>query len=265
MSTAGGAARAPSGSPSSLSVPTGVHLCRGEPARLREGAARCRSPARPLPAAGASAGTGLRVPPVARGAGRAGAGCGAGREAAPSPCSPGPRAASAAGSSPCRGRWCPGSSGAGAASAGPPGLVLRSWQELWGTGCPLCAALGCLSCHRASLVLASSSAYKRFSALLPKEERVNVCSARIPKSQILTLPELRVRCRARRTRYCSLCLGVFGQGPVYLPRCSALDVTFTYRTAAVPTNSFRVLAVPWRIPEIPTARGGTGQGRSHCV
>lgn len=79
VSTAGGAARAPSGSPSSLSVPTGVHLCRGEPARLREGAARCRSPARPSPAAGASAGTGLRVPPVARGAGRAGAGCGAGR------------------------------------------------------------------------------------------------------------------------------------------------------------------------------------------
>ncbi|NXN71784.1 CIB1 protein, partial [Himantopus himantopus] len=53
---------------------------------------------------------------------------------------------------------------------------------------------GCLprrSRHRASLVLASSSAYKRFSELLPKEERENACSARVPKSQILTLPELR--------------------------------------------------------------------------
>ncbi|NXI39246.1 CIB1 protein, partial [Galbula dea] len=35
-------------------------------------------------------------------------------------------------------------------------------------------------------------AYKRFSELLPKEERKNACSARVPKSQILTLPELRV-------------------------------------------------------------------------
>ncbi|KAM6315688.1 calcium and integrin-binding protein 1-like isoform 1-T3 [Podargus strigoides] len=34
-------------------------------------------------------------------------------------------------------------------------------------------------------------AYKRFSDLLPKEERENACSARVPKSQILTLPELR--------------------------------------------------------------------------
>ncbi|KAM9275680.1 calcium and integrin-binding protein 1 [Morus bassanus] len=34
-------------------------------------------------------------------------------------------------------------------------------------------------------------AYKRFSELLPKEERENACSARVPKSQILTLPELR--------------------------------------------------------------------------
>ncbi|XP_075620582.1 calcium and integrin-binding protein 1 [Balearica regulorum gibbericeps] len=34
-------------------------------------------------------------------------------------------------------------------------------------------------------------AYKRFSELLPKEERANACSARVPKSQILTLPELR--------------------------------------------------------------------------
>lgn len=72
VSTAGGAARAPPGSPSSPSVPTAVQLCRGEPARLREGAARCRSPAGSSPAGGASAGTGLRVPPVARGAGRAG-------------------------------------------------------------------------------------------------------------------------------------------------------------------------------------------------
>uniref|UniRef100_A0A8C3REP5 EF-hand domain-containing protein n=1 Tax=Cyanoderma ruficeps TaxID=181631 RepID=A0A8C3REP5_9PASS len=34
-------------------------------------------------------------------------------------------------------------------------------------------------------------AYKRFSELLPKEERENAWSARVPKSQILTLPELR--------------------------------------------------------------------------
>nr|XP_054497795.1 calcium and integrin-binding protein 1 isoform X1 [Agelaius phoeniceus] len=34
-------------------------------------------------------------------------------------------------------------------------------------------------------------AYKRFSELLPKEERENACSLRVPKSQILTLPELR--------------------------------------------------------------------------
>ncbi|KAK4821465.1 LOW QUALITY PROTEIN: hypothetical protein QYF61_020679 [Mycteria americana] len=34
-------------------------------------------------------------------------------------------------------------------------------------------------------------AYKRFSELLPKEERENACSARVPKSRILTLPELR--------------------------------------------------------------------------
>ncbi|NXD65373.1 CIB1 protein, partial [Eolophus roseicapillus] len=47
------------------------------------------------------------------------------------------------------------------------------------------------SCHRAALVLASSRAYKRFSELLPKEERENACSTRVPKSRILTLPELR--------------------------------------------------------------------------
>lgn len=47
--------------------------------------------------------------------------------------------------------------------------------------------------HRAALVLASSSAYKRFSELLPKEQRDNACSLRVPKSRILTLPELRVR------------------------------------------------------------------------
>ncbi|NXC97423.1 CIB1 protein, partial [Certhia familiaris] len=35
------------------------------------------------------------------------------------------------------------------------------------------------------------SAYKRFSELLPKEEREDAYSARVPKSQILTLPELR--------------------------------------------------------------------------
>ncbi|NWI97997.1 CIB1 protein, partial [Pitta sordida] len=34
-------------------------------------------------------------------------------------------------------------------------------------------------------------AYKRFSELLPKEERENACSLRVPKSLILTLPELR--------------------------------------------------------------------------
>ncbi|NWV15310.1 CIB1 protein, partial [Ptilonorhynchus violaceus] len=34
-------------------------------------------------------------------------------------------------------------------------------------------------------------AYKRFSELLPKEERENACSVRVPKSLILTLPELR--------------------------------------------------------------------------
>ncbi|XP_050165368.1 calcium and integrin-binding protein 1 isoform X3 [Myiozetetes cayanensis] len=34
-------------------------------------------------------------------------------------------------------------------------------------------------------------AYKRFRELLPKEERENACSARVPKSHILTLPELR--------------------------------------------------------------------------
>ncbi|NXE69946.1 CIB1 protein, partial [Calcarius ornatus] len=45
--------------------------------------------------------------------------------------------------------------------------------------------------HRAALFVASQSAYKRFSELLPREERENACSARVPKSQILTLPELR--------------------------------------------------------------------------
>ncbi|XP_074693561.1 calcium and integrin-binding protein 1 [Strix aluco] len=34
-------------------------------------------------------------------------------------------------------------------------------------------------------------AYKRFSELLPKEERENACSVRLPESHILTLPELR--------------------------------------------------------------------------
>ncbi|NWH41663.1 CIB1 protein, partial [Chloropsis hardwickii] len=34
-------------------------------------------------------------------------------------------------------------------------------------------------------------AFKRFSELLPKEERENACSARVPRRQILTLPELR--------------------------------------------------------------------------
>ncbi|NWI51024.1 CIB1 protein, partial [Calyptomena viridis] len=34
-------------------------------------------------------------------------------------------------------------------------------------------------------------AYKKFSELLPKEERDNACSVRVPKSHILTLPELR--------------------------------------------------------------------------
>ncbi|KAM9375307.1 calcium and integrin-binding protein 1 [Phaethornis superciliosus] len=34
-------------------------------------------------------------------------------------------------------------------------------------------------------------AYKRFRELLPREERENAFSARVPKSQILTLPELR--------------------------------------------------------------------------
>lgn len=34
-------------------------------------------------------------------------------------------------------------------------------------------------------------AYKRFSELLPREQRENACSVRVPKSQILTLPELR--------------------------------------------------------------------------
>ncbi|NXV86546.1 CIB1 protein, partial [Calonectris borealis] len=50
-------------------------------------------------------------------------------------------------------------------------------------------------------------AYKRFSELLPKEERENACSARVPKSQILTLPELRANpfqhriCRVFSTSY----------------------------------------------------------------
>ncbi|NXT18498.1 CIB1 protein, partial [Syrrhaptes paradoxus] len=44
---------------------------------------------------------------------------------------------------------------------------------------------------RAALVLVSSSAYKRFSELLPREERDNACAARLPKSRVLTLPELR--------------------------------------------------------------------------
>uniref|UniRef100_A0A8C0BKW5 Calcium and integrin binding 1 n=1 Tax=Buteo japonicus TaxID=224669 RepID=A0A8C0BKW5_9AVES len=88
----------------------------------------------------------------------------------------------------------------------PPGPALRTaGRELWETGRPPRCSAGqsCLHCpcpegcllrpsrHRASLVLASSSAYKRFSELLPKEERENACSARVPKSQILTLPELR--------------------------------------------------------------------------
>ncbi|NWU68281.1 CIB1 protein, partial [Pterocles burchelli] len=34
-------------------------------------------------------------------------------------------------------------------------------------------------------------AYKRFSELLPREERDNACAARLPKSRVLTLPELR--------------------------------------------------------------------------
>uniref|UniRef100_A0A8V0X4C5 Calcium and integrin binding family member 1 n=1 Tax=Gallus gallus TaxID=9031 RepID=A0A8V0X4C5_CHICK len=47
--------------------------------------------------------------------------------------------------------------------------------------------------HGGAVVFASSSAYKRFSELLPREQRENACSVRVPKSQILTLPELRVR------------------------------------------------------------------------
>ncbi|NXO04848.1 CIB1 protein, partial [Rhinopomastus cyanomelas] len=34
-------------------------------------------------------------------------------------------------------------------------------------------------------------AYKRFSELLPKEERDNACATRVPKSRFLMLPELR--------------------------------------------------------------------------
>lgn len=45
--------------------------------------------------------------------------------------------------------------------------------------------------HGGAVVFASSSAYKRFSELLPREQRENACSVRVPKSQILTLPELR--------------------------------------------------------------------------
>lgn len=124
----------------------------------------------------------------------------------------------------------------------PPGPALHTaGRELWETGRPPRCSAGqsCLHCpcpegcllrpsrHRASLVLASSSAYKRFSELLPKEERENACSARVPKSQILTLPELRVGCLADSgTCCCSLGPDVFGQGHVYPPqcRCSALNV-----------------------------------------
>lgn len=199
-------------------------------------------------------------------------------------------------------RWGP----RGAAFAGPPGLArscpglaLRTaGRELWETGrLPLCSAgKSCLRCpcpegclprrshHRASLVLASSSAYKRFSELLPKEERENACSARVPKSQILTLPELRVRCLADSgTHCCSLGLGVFGQGPVYPLRpfqchCSALDVLFQQSPGeAVPlphvSCANKQLPCPHHAMEDlrdPCCAGllfwgGTGQARLHCA
>lgn len=180
-----------------------------------------------------------------------------------------------------------------------PGPALRTaGRELWETGClPLCSGgKSCLRClcpegclprrsrHRASLVLASSSAYKRFSELLPKEERENACSARVPKSQILTLPELQVRCLADSgTRCCSLGLGMFGQGPVCPPRplwcrCSALNLLLQQS----PGEAVRLPHVSCANKQLPRPRcttedpgdpscagllsqGGTGQAQSRRV
>lgn len=184
--------------------------------------------------------------------------------------------------SPATGRWGPGSHCGGRCKTTRAGTLLprparhTAGRELWETGrLPLCSAgksclcgpcpEGCLprrSRHRASLVLASSSAYKRFSELLPKEERENACSARVPKSQILTLPELRVRCCCSRVGACwgrALFTRCSPRGAAALPSTcgsySHLGKLFTSRTSAVPTNSFLLLAAPWRIPEIPAARG----------
>uniref|UniRef100_A0A8B9ZU10 EF-hand domain-containing protein n=1 Tax=Anas zonorhyncha TaxID=75864 RepID=A0A8B9ZU10_9AVES len=88
-------------------------------------------------------------------------------------------------------------------TAGPPvargggrrGRVLaprgRCREPVLAPRCPRPGGCPVLLPHRAALVLASSSAYKRFSELLPKEQRDNACSLRVPKSRILTLPELR--------------------------------------------------------------------------
>ena len=63
-----------------------------------------------------------------------------------------------------------------------------------GEGRPRCPARGCpRAAQRSRRVLASPSAHKRFSELLPREQRDNACSARVPGSRVLTLPELRVR------------------------------------------------------------------------
>lgn len=76
-------------------------------------------------------------------------------------------------------------------------------------GCPV------LLPHRAALVLASSSAYKRFSELLPKEQRDNACSLRVPKSRILTLPELRVRSLAAAGPHAAPWGAASGQGSAH--------------------------------------------------
>lgn len=150
----------------------------------------------------------------------------------------------------------------------------HSWQRAVGNSsvgknCRHCLCPeGCLlrpSRHRASLVLASSSAYKRFSELLPKEERENARFVRIPKSQILTLPELRVRCP--RSQQDSLLLpgpGHVWAGPCLPTQCYALTLLLQQSPGEAVcllhvscANSFLVPVTLYRSLQLPAVRGGS--------
>ncbi|XP_073160762.1 calcium and integrin-binding protein 1 [Lepidochelys kempii] len=78
------------------------------------------------------------------------------------------------------------------------GLCFRVWWLLGVSSLLLSVASGFTGCAdgplelcHALIVLVSQSAHKRFSELLPKEERESILLKRVPKSKILTLPELR--------------------------------------------------------------------------